>query len=92
MTDEEIHARVEAPDTSQWIGRRDHTLLIVAIKIGLRVSELTALCCQDVHVGPGNLRWLGKGRKTMLHAAHWLDGRRAARLAHRTGRLFLEAL
>ena len=53
MTDEEIHARVAAPDTSQWIGRRDHTLLIVAIKIGLQVSELTALCCQDVHVGPG---------------------------------------
>jgi len=64
LTDEETDALLAAPDTSQWIGRRDHTLLIVAIQTGLRVSELTGLCCHDVHLGPGaHLRCLGKGRK-----------------------------
>ena len=64
LTDEEIDALLAAPDTSQWIGRRDHTLLIVAIQTGLRVSELTGLCCHDIHLGPGAyLQCLGKGRK-----------------------------
>jgi Phage integrase family len=42
---------------------RPHTMT-VAIQTGLRVSELTVLCCHDVHLGPGAyLRCLGKGRK-----------------------------
>ncbi len=61
---EEIDALLSAPDRDRWIGRRDHTLLVVAIQTGLRVSELTGLCCGDVHLGRGpHLRCDGKGRK-----------------------------
>ena len=64
LTDEEIDALLTAPDTSRWLGRRDRTLLLVAVQTGLRVSELTALCCGDVHLGHGaHVRCLGKGRK-----------------------------
>jgi integrase/recombinase XerD len=61
---EEVTALLAAPDTSRWIGRRDHTLLLVAIQTGLRVSELTGLRCRDVHLGTGaHVQCLGKGRK-----------------------------
>jgi integrase/recombinase XerD len=64
LTDEEIDALLAAPDTARWIGRRDHTLLVVAVQTGLRVSELTGLSCRDVHLGPGaHVRCVGKGRK-----------------------------
>jgi integrase/recombinase XerD len=86
LTDEEAEALLAAPDTSRWIGRRDHALLAVAIQTGLRVSELTGLRCQDVSLGHGaHLRCTGKGRKqrctplsshtvTILQA--WLGERR----------------
>jgi integrase/recombinase XerD len=64
LTDEETGALLAAPDTSRWIGRRDHALLAVAIQTGLRVSELTGLRCQDVSLGRGaHLSCTGKGRK-----------------------------
>lgn len=60
----EVKALLAAPDISTWLGRRDHTLLLVAIETGLRVSELTGLRCGDVVLGPGaNVRCRGKGRK-----------------------------
>jgi len=64
LTDEEITALLAAPDITCWIGRRDRALLMVAVQTGLRVSELTGLCCGDVHLGRGaHVRCLGKGRK-----------------------------
>jgi integrase/recombinase XerD len=61
---DEVNALLATPDTSRWLGRRDHALLLVAIQTGLRVSELTGLCCRDVHLGTGaHLRCTGKGRK-----------------------------
>ncbi len=61
---EEIDAIVAAPDTDVWIGRRDKTLLVVAIQTGLRVSELTGLYWLDVTLGTGaHVRCMGKGRK-----------------------------
>jgi integrase/recombinase XerD len=64
LTDAETEALLAAPDTSRWIGRRDHALLAVAIQAGLRVSELTGLRCQDIQLGHGaHLSCTGKGRK-----------------------------
>lgn len=61
---DEIDALLATPDTKTWIGRRDRTLLLVAIQTGLRVSELTHLRRQDIILGPGaHLRCDGKGRK-----------------------------
>lgn len=64
LTREEIGALLASPDLTTWIGRRDHTLLAVAIHTGLRVSELTGLRCQDVVLTNGaHLYCRGKGRK-----------------------------
>src|SRR5712691_6636133 len=61
---EEIDALLAIPNLSTWIGRRDRTLLLVAVQTGLRVSELLGLNCEDVVLGTGaHVRCLGKGRK-----------------------------
>jgi site-specific recombinase XerD len=60
----EIIAVLAAPDLSTWIGRRDRTLLAVAIQTGLRVSELVGLRREHVVLGTGaHVRCDGKGRK-----------------------------
>jgi site-specific recombinase XerD len=60
----EIEAVLNAPDLATWIGRRDRTLLVLAVQTGLRVSELVGLCCRDVVLGHGaHVHCLGKGRK-----------------------------
>lgn len=65
LTEEETAALVAAPDPRKWIGRRDRTLLLVAVQTGLRNSEITSLRRQDVELGTGaHVRCLGKGRKT----------------------------
>lgn len=64
LTRAEIDAVLAAPDAATWIGRRDRTLLLLAIQTGLRVSELIHLRCSDVVLGAGpHLRCEGKGRK-----------------------------
>jgi len=64
---DEIKALLAAPDRTTWLGRRDHALLLTAIKTGLRVSELTALRIGDANLGSGaHVRVIGKGRKTRI--------------------------
>ena len=64
LTDVEIEALLTAPDQHRWAGRRDRTLLLLAIQTGLRVSELSRLCWQDLTLGAGaHVRCQGKGRK-----------------------------
>ena len=61
---EEIEALLSAPDPRTRTGRRDRTLLLVAVQTGLRASELTGLRCRDVRLGAGaHVRCHGKGRK-----------------------------
>jgi integrase/recombinase XerD len=65
LTEEEAAALVAAPDPVTWIGRRDRTLLLVAVQTGLRSAEIRALRCDDVALGVGaHVRCTGKGRKT----------------------------
>jgi site-specific recombinase XerD len=60
----EIVSLLAAPDRSTWHGRRDYALLLLAVQTGLRLTELTALKVQDVHLSGGaHVRCLGKGRK-----------------------------
>lgn len=64
LTRTETDALIAAPDTSTWIGRRDHALLLVAVHTGLRVTELATLRVRDTHLAAGaHLRCHGKGRK-----------------------------
>jgi integrase/recombinase XerD len=67
LTKQETTALLAAPDRGRWIGRRDHALLTLAIQTGLRVSELTALRCRDVHLTHApHVQTLGKGRKQRI--------------------------
>ncbi len=51
LTRSEIEAVLAAPDRTTWLGRRDHTLLLLATQTGL-------------HLGTGaHVRCVGKGRK-----------------------------
>ena len=82
---DETEALLAAPDTQTRVGRRDRTLLLVAVQTGLRASELLHLRRADVALGSGaHVRCEGKGRKqrctplrrdsaTALRA--WLDER-----------------
>ncbi|ETR69032.1 MAG: integrase/recombinase [Candidatus Magnetoglobus multicellularis str. Araruama] len=81
----EIKALVEAPQQDTWAGRRDKTLILLAIQTGLRVSELIGLNCQDVILGKGaHVKCIGKGRKerciplrkdTKIALCSWLEER-----------------
>lgn len=64
LTNVQVDALLAAPDRGTWCGRRDHTMLVVAVQTGLRISELIALTRNDVHLGVGAyVRCTGKGRK-----------------------------
>ena len=64
LNEQETSALLAAPDASTWIGRRDRTLLLVAVQTGLRNGELRSLRCRDVELGVGaHVHCLGKGRK-----------------------------
>ena len=60
----EVDALLAAPDQRTWSGRRDHALILLAVQTGLRLSELTGLQHEDLHLGAGaHVRVIGKGRK-----------------------------
>src|SRR5208337_2847517 len=64
LTRPEIEAVLAAPDRATWLGRRDHSLLLLAVQTGLRVSELISLDRDEIHLGRGaHVRCVGKGRK-----------------------------
>jgi integrase/recombinase XerD len=85
LTRAESEAIINVPNQATWSGRRDRTLLLVALQTGLRVSELIGLRCQDVVLGTGaHVRCTGKGRKTRCvplrrevanALSHWLHER-----------------
>jgi site-specific recombinase XerD len=87
LTIPEIEALLAAPDRLTRAGRRDHALLLLAVRTGLRVSELVNLNRADVHLGGGaHVSCLGKGRKhrstpldkqTVEVLKHWLEERRS---------------
>jgi integrase/recombinase XerD len=64
LTSTESKALLAVPDRTTRIGRRDYAMLLILLRTGLRVSELTGLTRADVHLGTGaHIRSLGKGRK-----------------------------
>ena len=51
-------------DRSTAIGRRDHAVLTVLARLGLRAGEVAALRLSDIDWRAGELRVRGKGRRT----------------------------
>lgn len=85
LTHSETDSLLAAPNQSTWGGRRDRTLLLLAVETGLRVSEVINLDCQDVVLASGaHVHCTGKGRKerctplrkeTVGALSLWLDER-----------------
>ncbi len=64
LTREEMEVLLAAPDRAQWVGRRDHALLLTMYNSGARVSEMTTLRRRQLCFGTSTLLHLhGKGRK-----------------------------
>ncbi len=64
LTEPEVEALLASCDQSTWTGRRDHTMLLLAVQTGLRISELIGLTRADVALGAGaHIVCHGKGRK-----------------------------
>ena len=86
LTRPEIEAILAAPDRTTWLGRRDHTLLLLAAQTGLRLSELIGLDRDAIHLGAGaHVRCVGKGRKGTMHAADHARSGRPPVMAQGTG-------
>nr|WP_235939350.1 tyrosine-type recombinase/integrase [Bradyrhizobium hipponense] len=62
LTRPEIETVLEAPDRTRWLGRRDHTLLLFADQTGLRLSKLTGLERDAVHLGSWRTRTMRRQR------------------------------
>jgi len=64
LSREEMEAVLQAPDSRTWGGRRDRALLTTLYNTGARVSEIIAVCRQDLECERGQALHLhGKGRK-----------------------------
>lgn len=78
LTEAEVEALLNAPDTEQASGVRDKTMLELLYATGLRVSELVGLTVQQVNLRQGVVRVTGKGNKERLvpmgeEANLWLE-------------------
>ncbi len=78
LTEEEVEALINAPDSSSPLGLRDRTMLEVLYATGLRVSELVGLRLSQVNLRQGVIRIMGKGNKERLvplgeEAVHCLE-------------------
>ena len=64
LTEDELGALLGACDERTWTGRRDHAMFLLAVRTGLRASELVGLENIDLVLGKGaHVHCVGKGRK-----------------------------
>jgi len=65
LSNTELQTLLDAIDTSSWTGRRDKAMFVLAAQTGLRISELTSLTLDDLHLHShaANVTCVGKGRK-----------------------------
>ena len=66
LSEEQVSALLQAPDTTQPQGIRDRAWLELLYASGLRVSELAGLPALSVFLDEGFLKVMGKGRKERL--------------------------
>lgn len=66
LSEAQVEALLNAPDTGEALGIRDKTMLELMYSSGLRVSELVALRMTQLGLNEGVLRVVGKGSKERL--------------------------
>lgn len=78
LSEDDVVALLNAPDTAQLLGMRDRSMLETLYATGLRVSELVNLKISEVSLDMGVVRVMGKGNKERLvplgeEALHWIS-------------------
>lgn len=78
LSEADVDALLNAPDTQTTMGLRDRTMLEVLYASGLRVSELVNLTIPQLNLQQGVIRVIGKGNKERLvplgeEAVIWLE-------------------
>ena len=78
LTESEVRALLDAPDTKTDVGQRDRAMLELLYGCGLRVSELITLKVDQVRAAQGVMRVWGKGNKERMLpmgdvAVHWIN-------------------
>ncbi|MEZ4200689.1 MAG: tyrosine-type recombinase/integrase [Candidatus Paceibacterota bacterium] len=63
ITPQELDRLINAPDTATLVGLRDRAILELLFSTGLRISELTSLCIDDVDLTRDEFSVRGKGDK-----------------------------
>ncbi len=63
LAPEEVQKVLDTIDRSTPLGRRDYAVLLLLARLGLRASEVTSLCLQDIDWQSGLLTIRGKGRQ-----------------------------
>ena len=66
LSEKQVEALLNAPDTGNELGLRDRAMLETLYATGLRVSELVNLKLHEVSLADGVLRAFGKGSKERL--------------------------
>ena len=66
LSEAQVEALLNAPDTGEALGIRDKTMLELMYASGLRVSELVSLRMTQLGLNEGVLRVVGKGSKERL--------------------------
>lgn len=66
LTEADVEALLNAPDSEHVLGCRDRAMLEVLYATGLRVSELVGLTLSQVNLRQGVVRVVGKGSKDRL--------------------------
>ncbi|VAW94000.1 Site-specific tyrosine recombinase XerD [hydrothermal vent metagenome] len=78
LTEKEVDALINAPDTTKALGLRDRAMLEIIYASGLRVSELVGLQLNQLNLRQGVVRVQGKGNKQRLvplgeQAVDWVE-------------------
>ncbi|MCQ9326114.1 site-specific tyrosine recombinase XerD [Neisseria dentiae] len=78
ITEAQIEALLNAPDTESPHGLRDKALLELIYATGLRVSEAVKLKVNEANLGKGIINTIGKGNKQRIvplgaEAVYWIE-------------------